>query len=147
MLVKRVENENVIECLYESSNILASNYDVSTNTLIITFKRGAQYAYKNVGKTDYTRFELADSQGKVLNSHIKKHEFVQLSNVNTEALINEIQEAKPKEMSEEGKNLLENMEKFIEFHDGKSEINTTLLERLETMVGNMLEKEGADETN
>lgn len=71
MILKRVEKEGVIKAIYKSSHILASSYDTNTGNLTVTFDRGAQYTYAGVSNTDYTRFEIAESQGKVLNSHLK----------------------------------------------------------------------------
>jgi hypothetical protein len=71
MLLKRVEKENIVKSIYDSSNILASKYDKTTKDLTITFKRGAQYKYIGVSSSDYMRFETAESQGAILNSHIK----------------------------------------------------------------------------
>ena len=49
-------------------------------------KGGQEYLYENVTATDYTRFELADSQGKVLNSHIKAYTFKKLDDVNPKSI-------------------------------------------------------------
>ena len=76
MILKRVEKDEKIKSIYESSNILASTYEPKTKDLTIIFKRGAIYTYKNVDKNDYFRFETADSQGEILNKHIKKYEAI-----------------------------------------------------------------------
>ena len=79
MLLKKVETEEKIESLFDSSNIKAALYNKIDNQLILTFGKGNQYAYINVTPTDYARFELAESQGKIFNSLIKpKYEFVKL---------------------------------------------------------------------
>jgi hypothetical protein len=139
MILTRVEKEKSVDCLFDSSNIIASSYNNESRDLTITFKRGAQYVYKNVNARDYLRFETADSQGKVLNTHIKSYEYSKLPDVNTEILINEINIAKEKGMSEEETTLLENMGKFIEYHENKSEINLELLDRLDAMIKGFLE--------
>jgi hypothetical protein len=90
MLLKKVEKENFIKSLYESSNILASIYDTTTGDLEIIFKAGTKYKYANVSKTDYMRFEIADSQGAVFNTHIKKYAYEKLGNVNTELITEEL---------------------------------------------------------
>jgi len=139
MILTRVEKEKSIDSLYDSSNILASSYNTENSDLTITFKRGTQYTYRGVSKRDYTRFELAESQGKVLNTHIKSYSFIKGNDVNTEALINEINAAKPKEMSLEGKVLLRNMQKFIDVHEGQSDIDLTLLEILDVLIVKQLQ--------
>jgi hypothetical protein len=89
MLLKKVEKDNLIKALYESSNILASIYDSTTGNLEIIFKAGTKYKYPNVSKTDYMRFEIADSQGAVFNTHIKKYTYEKLANVNTTLITEE----------------------------------------------------------
>lgn len=94
MLLKKQENNNVTKAVYASSNVCASTYDKNTRDLTIIFNNGGQYKYPNVSETDYTRFELADSQGVVLNSHIKKYAFEKLDKVDTSAILAEITELK-----------------------------------------------------
>lgn len=71
MLIKKNVEGDITKNYYESSNLMVSEYNKMTKDLLITFKYGGKYKYDNVSLKDYTRFELADSQGKVLNSHIK----------------------------------------------------------------------------
>lgn len=78
MLVHKQQVAESTKALYKSSNVLASVYNPTDSTLEVIFKKGTRYAYKNVDAAAYMRFETADSQGKVLNSHIKKHEFEKL---------------------------------------------------------------------
>jgi hypothetical protein len=94
MLLKKQEKDNVIKAIFSSSNICASTYDRTTKNLTIIFNKGDQYKYPNVSETDYTRFELADSQGVVFNSHIKKYDFEKLDNVDTSSILTEITELK-----------------------------------------------------
>lgn len=89
MILKRVEKGNIIEALYDSSNVIASSYNKLTHQLQITFGKGDTYAYELVNPTDYLRFELAESQGKVFNSHIKKYSYVKLDSVDAQELITE----------------------------------------------------------
>ncbi len=98
MLIKLNENGNVRTCLYESSNILGSTYDKSTKELVITFKRGTQYKYYDVSNVDYTRFEVSDSQGVVLNSHIKKYKTETIDTVDPNKFIDEINNVKLDEL-------------------------------------------------
>lgn len=94
MLLKKQENNNVTKAIYASSNVCASTYDRTTKNLTIIFNNGGQYSYSNVSETDYTRFELADSQGVVLNSHIKKYAFEKLDKVDPSAILLEVTELK-----------------------------------------------------
>jgi hypothetical protein len=90
MILKRQEQDNLIKVIYESSNIFASIYDTKTGDLEIIFKAGTKYKYPNVSKTDYMRFEVADSQGAVFNTHIKKYAFQKMGNVDTSLIIEEL---------------------------------------------------------
>lgn len=94
MLLKKQEKDNVIKAIFSSSNICASTYDRTTKNLTIIFNKGTQYKYPNVSETDYTRFELADSQGVVFNSHIKKYDFEKLDSVDPSSILTEVTELK-----------------------------------------------------
>lgn len=100
MILKRQEKENIIKALYDSSNVLASTYDTESCDLTIIFGSGNQYKYSNVSKSDYMRFEIAESQGKIFNSHIKKYAFEKLDNFEmVEMLTNEATKLKTQEQS------------------------------------------------
>ena len=80
--------------MYDSSNILASIYDNTTNDLSLIFKGGRKYKYANVSKSDYMRFEIAESQGDVFNTHIKKYSFERLEDVDPTRIITEAEDLK-----------------------------------------------------
>lgn len=86
MLLSTEKKDDLTNVIYESSNILTSSYNEAAKELTVVFKNGGQYKYKGVPTNDYLRFELAESQGKVLNSHIKKYPFEKLENVNVEPI-------------------------------------------------------------
>lgn len=134
MLVKRNEKENVVECLFSSSNVLSSRYDKGTQELTVIFNAGTQYKYKGVRLTDYTRFELSDSQGKELNGRIKTYPTEKMDNVDTTKLVREIHEYTPKEMSKEEKQLIVAMEAFLTAQKSKSSIDTKDLENVEYFI-------------
>lgn len=94
MLLKRNEKNGIVEAMYDSSNILSSIYDLDTSDLVIVFKNGGKYKYPKVSKSDYMRFEIADSQGVVFNSHIKKYSFEKLENIDLEILMTKLDESK-----------------------------------------------------
>ena len=81
MILNKHENESSIENLYDSSNILASKYNTLSKKLAIIFKTGRQYLYHDVKRDDYDIFEGSLSQGKVLNSHIKKYKAERVDDV------------------------------------------------------------------
>ena len=98
MIIDKVEKNGIVEAIYESSNIIASTYNQSDKTLNIIFKHGGSYSYSNVENTDYIRFETAESQGKVLNSNIKKYAFIKNENVDTTQVIDRIKKLKQEEI-------------------------------------------------
>jgi hypothetical protein len=67
-------------------------YDTATGDLTLIFNNGGQYQYAGVSKTDYMRFEMADSQGSVMNTHIKKYSFTKLDKVDTTEILKEVQD-------------------------------------------------------
>lgn len=97
MVLKRQEKDNLIQAIYDSSNILASTYNKTTNDLVLIFNKGTQYKYPKVTMTDYTRFELAESQGKVFNTHIKPYSFEKMEAINPELIVTEITQLKEAE--------------------------------------------------
>ena len=97
MILKRKEKDGIIKAIYSSSNICASVYNTVTNELTIIFSNGGQYKYTEVTKTDYMRFETADSQGSVISSHIKKYTTSKLDNVDTTEILKEVEQLKTQE--------------------------------------------------
>lgn len=61
-----------IICEIESSNIIRTEYDSETSTLIATFKNGIMYEYEEVPHKIYAQFRLAESQGKYFNTEIAR---------------------------------------------------------------------------
>ena len=89
MILNRHIDKESIESLYDSTNILASRYNTISKKLAIIFKGGRQYLYHDVNKKDYDVFEQSESQGKVLNSVIKKYKFDRIEEVVEVTPINE----------------------------------------------------------
>ena len=63
----------IITVLIKSSNITSASYDTESEDLTITFNTGGIYVYNNVPWTLFTKFRLADSQGKFFNEKIAKN--------------------------------------------------------------------------
>ncbi len=89
MILERQEKDGVIKALYDSSNVIGSIYYSTTNELEIIFKSGTKYKYDGVSKSDYMRFEIAESQGTVFNTHIKKYPNVNMGKVDVDTLLTE----------------------------------------------------------
>jgi hypothetical protein len=56
---------------YESSTLDTTMYLVDSKTLIVTFKNGNSYSYKDVDAETYSEFVLSESHGSALNKLIK----------------------------------------------------------------------------
>ncbi len=61
-----------IICEIESSNLVKTEYDSVSSTLIATFKNGIMYEYEEVPHKIYAQFRLAESQGKFFNTEIAR---------------------------------------------------------------------------
>jgi len=89
LLVKKEEN-NIVECLYSSSNILKSIYNTKSNELTIIFGSSRSYTYYGVFFDVYILFENAESQGKIFNTYIKQHESIRNNDVDADVIRKEI---------------------------------------------------------
>ena len=136
MILKRQETDGIIKAIYSSSNICASTYNTTNNDLVVIFNHGGQYRYTSVSKTDYMRFETADSQGSVLNTHIKKYASSKMDGVNTSEIMKEVETLKSgddeKHVSPETatKTMLETMNDIIGSYIKSGNITATSLNEL-----------------
>ena len=139
MIIKREEKDNSINSLYKSSSIVSSIYENDYKKLTIYFTNGGSYTYLDVSKTDYTRFEMAESQGAVLNTHIKKYSYVKNLNVtNIPELLNEIQlielNEKMSKMNATNKELISSMEQIIKYYANRKVITMDSLIKLNQII-------------
>jgi hypothetical protein len=138
MLLKKQEKDNVTKAIYASSNICASTYDRTTKNLTIIFNNGGQYKYPNVSETDYTRFEIADSQGVIFNSHIKKYDFEKLDKIDASSILTEVTELK----EVENKIKIEGVTKFmmtainavIVYHEATQTVDPALYTKMKSAM-------------
>lgn len=56
----------------ESTNIVRTEYDTTTKKMIAEFKNGSKYEYEDVPHNVYTKFRMAESQGKYFTTDISK---------------------------------------------------------------------------
>lgn len=56
----------------KSSNIKKSEYDTETKKLVVEFNNGTRYEYDDVPHQVYTKFRMAESQGKFFTTDISK---------------------------------------------------------------------------
>jgi hypothetical protein len=62
----------LIEVVVQSSNLKVLSYNTETEKLDVTFNNGSIYEYNKVPWNVFTKFRLAESQGKFFNEHIGK---------------------------------------------------------------------------
>lgn len=96
MIIRKTEENNIIEALYSSSTICASKFNRLTNELTIIFNSGGQYKYPNIDTVDYQLFEGAESNGSVFTSVIRKKysNFVKMDKVNVGPILTEVDKIK-----------------------------------------------------
>jgi hypothetical protein len=139
MILKRKEKDGIIKAIYSSSNICASVYNNITNELTIIFNHGGQYKYTDVAKTDYMRFETADSQGSVLNTNIKKYTSSKLDKIDTTEILKEVADLKVETEDEitpdsATKEILQTMSDIISDYFKNGNITTTSLSELKGKI-------------
>ena len=134
MILKRQEKDNLVKAIYSSSNICASTYDKSTKNMVIIFSKGGQYQYAGVSESDYLRFEMADSQGVVMNSHIKKYPFIKLADVDIKTIINEVATLKAADekvkIDKAAAAMVDKMKAVITYYDTTEGVESGLLSKL-----------------
>ena len=122
MLLKKVEENDLIKGYYESSNILMSEYDKRKQTLTVVFSNGGKYTYDNVSFTDFTRFEVADSQGKTLNAYIKpKYSYTLIERIDTKDVLVEIENIKQSTLNDYRGTIISMMKGMVEDWDKESQ--------------------------
>lgn len=62
----------IIEVSVQSSNLKSASYNTESEDLTITFNNGSIYVYNKVPWTKFTKFRMAESQGKYFNENIAK---------------------------------------------------------------------------
>ena len=91
MLINREEKTNIVECLFKSSNILASEYNETNKKLTVTFNSGLKYEYYDVMHRDYIRFEISESQGSVFNKTMRKYKYQKLEPVDPKPILERLE--------------------------------------------------------
>jgi hypothetical protein len=72
-IIKEEIDGTKIKNQIKSSNIKSTEYDTETKDLVIEFNNGVKYKYDNVPHQVYTKFRLAESQGKFFTTDIAKN--------------------------------------------------------------------------
>ena len=65
---------------YSSSNLKQSEYNTTTQELVMEFKKGGKYSYTKVPIKEFTKMRAAPSQGAYFSKNIsRKYKFKKLS--------------------------------------------------------------------
>jgi len=62
----------LITVVIQSSNLKEATYNTETEDLTVIFNNGSIYEYNKVPWSKFTKFRLAESQGKYFNENIAK---------------------------------------------------------------------------
>lgn len=75
---EKIDGKNIIVEI-QSSNLKAAVYNTELEDLTVTFNNGSIYVYDKVPWAKFTKFRMAESQGKYFNQEISKtHKFTKL---------------------------------------------------------------------
>ena len=78
-IISETINGKLIEVLINSSNLKSASFNTESEDLTVTFNNGAIYEYNKVPWNKFTKFRMAESQGKYFNQEISKtHKFTKL---------------------------------------------------------------------
>lgn len=69
IISEKIEGK-VIEITINSTNLKSAKYETESELLEITFNNGSVYEYSNVPWKVFTKFRMAESQGKFFNQSI-----------------------------------------------------------------------------
>lgn len=142
MLIKKNVNGDIVKSFYNSSNLMVSEYNQRTKDLLITFKNGGAYQYKGVSAKDYTRFEMADSQGVALNKTIKPtYEFEKFDAVDITTIQEEIKQINLDELKEYQGIIISSFKNMTSDWDGNNQgFDNTKLNKIITLIKNYQDK-------
>ena len=65
-------NGKMIDIIINSSNLKSASFNTESEDLTVVFNNGSIYEYEKVPWTKFTKFRLAESQGKYFNENIAK---------------------------------------------------------------------------
>jgi hypothetical protein len=71
IISEKIEGK-LIEVTIQSSNLSSAKFNTETEDLIVSFNNGAIYEYNKVPWDKFTKFRLAESQGKFFNENIAR---------------------------------------------------------------------------
>jgi hypothetical protein len=76
IISEKIEGK-IINIDINSSNLKSASYDTESEDLTMSFNNGSIYVYNKVPWTIFTKFRMAESQGKYFNAEIaRKYKYV-----------------------------------------------------------------------
>jgi hypothetical protein len=71
-IISETVNGKMIDVIINSSNLKSASFNTESEDLTVTFNNGAIYEYNKVPWVKFTKFRLAESQGKYFNENIAR---------------------------------------------------------------------------
>ena len=71
-IISETINGKMINVIINSSNLKSASFNTESEDLTVTFNNGAIYEYNKVPWVKFTKFRLAESQGKYFNENIAR---------------------------------------------------------------------------
>jgi len=71
-IISETINGKMIDVIINSSNLKSASFNTESEDLTVTFNNGYIYEYNKVPWSKFTKFRLAESQGKYFNENIAR---------------------------------------------------------------------------
>ena len=71
-IISETINGKMIDIIINSSNLKSASFNTESENLTVVFNNGSIYEYDKVPWNKFTKFRLAESQGKYFNENIAK---------------------------------------------------------------------------
>lgn len=71
-IISETINGKMIDVIINSSNLKSASFNTENEDLTVTFNNGAIYEYNKVPWNKFTKFRMAESQGKYFSTEIAK---------------------------------------------------------------------------
>jgi len=71
-IISETINGKMIDVTINSSNLKSASFNTENEDLTVTFNNGSIYEYNKVPWSKFTKFRLAESQGKYFNENIAR---------------------------------------------------------------------------
>jgi len=71
-IISETINGKMIDVTINSSNLKSASFNTENEYLTVTFNNGSIYEYNKVPWSKFTKFRLAESQGKYFNENIAR---------------------------------------------------------------------------